>query len=336
MGYGGNLIWTTIFKVLNERSGRKLAPVHTPSLSDILSGRAYDASKSLADDAIFRGNPRLEFPALYRKPTPAKIVDRIFERLVSVLGLRRRYELWVLEFARRTDNPGGPLLVHIDMRVHSYAAHQNRRRTTWKSAVRAADAMLEYLGGGSAGYDCEIYFDPEETQRVDAMVREHGLQSGFIAIEPDTNAEYFGTLRAWPRQNWIDAVGRLRREFPDLPILQLGIRSGEPLEGVIDFRGKTSFREASLLVGRAVLFIGTEGGLMHAANAVRARALIIWGGITLPEFIGYPDRQTTLCKHVPCAPCGQHGWCGNKQLCMVSITVDEVVMSARKLVQARP
>ncbi len=67
---------------------------------------------------------------------------------------------------------------------------------------------------------------------------------------------------------------------------------------------------------------------MHAARAVDAPALILWGGVTLPEFAGYPDKHHIICHRVPCAPCGQFGWCKNGHICMNSISVAEVLRAA--------
>lgn len=333
MGYGGNLIWTTVFKALNTHSGRKIAPVHMPKLSDLLAGRNYDASVSLAEDAIYRGNPRLIFPKTIPKTILARISDRLFEGVLSVLGLREAFERYVL--AHTEQGAAGPMVVHVDMRRHSYALRQERFRTVWKPHARAADAMLSTLGGGSSGLDCEMFFTADEHAAAQVLLDQHGIAERFLAIEPATNPDFFGTLRAWPHARWVEAIARLRLRFPGMPIVQLGVGADPAIPGAIDFRGATSFRTAALVLARATLFIGTEGGLMHAANAVGARALILWGGVTLPDFIGYPTRQTTLCKYVACAPCGRHGHCEVGNFCMTDIGVDETVAAAEKLLEQR-
>src|SRR5690606_34261146 len=122
----------------------------------------------------------------------------------------------------------------------------------------------------------------------------------FVAVEPDSNRDWFGDLRSWPLERWQLLCDRLRRERPDLPVVQVGLGRSGILSGTLDLTKRTSFRQAALVLSRSALFIGTESGLMHAARAVEAPSLILWGGITLPEFIGYPDRQTTICKRVAC------------------------------------
>jgi hypothetical protein len=335
MGYGGNLIWTTVFKALNARMGRAVAPVHMPLLSDLAAGALYDRSVSLADDAIYRFNPRLDFPPTCAKSAAARLFDAGFVRALSLLGLRRAFELWVVRRTQARDDGQGPLLVHVDMRVHSYAARQDRRRTYWKKHARAADAMLEHLGGGTADDRCEMFFSAAEESATDALLAQAGIGGPFVAFEPETNRDFFGDLRAWSRENWQAAIARLAASHPKLRLVQVGAAASTPaIADAVDLRGKTSFRQACLVLKRARLFIGTESGLMHAANAVDARALILWGGLTLPEFIGYPQRQRTLCKYVACAPCGNNGWCDNGRICMTRIGVDETLAAANAILEA--
>jgi hypothetical protein len=335
MGYGGNLIWTAVFRAIARREKRPVAPVHLPGPSDLLQGRLYDGAKSLASDEIYRANPILVFPAARHKGPIARLADTAFFHALTLLRLRESFERWVLARATIANATASEYLVHVDMRIHSYAAAQDQRRTVWKDAPRAATAMLDHLGGGDAAPTCEMFFDADERASAAEMLKTAGVSGSFVAFEPDTNPVFFGDLRAWPFENWQAALARLRELRPDLQLLQLGTGSGPAIPGAIDMRGRTSFRQAALILGEAKLFVGTEGGLMHAAQAVGARSLVLWGGLTLPEFIGYPGSQRTLCKYVACAPCGNNGWCDNGRICMRGISVDEVVVAMLEELDAR-
>lgn len=333
MGYGGNLIWTSVFRTLHEHDGRAIAVAHKPLLSDLVAGRLYNGTVCLGGDAVFRHNPRLSFPAKIRKSAAALLLDRLFALAIRPEPLRKAYERWVFARAEAAAAAGGPHYVHVDMTIHSYADTERNRSYVWKSPGRAADTMLRPFLDRPAAEECELYFTAEEEAEADTLLREAGLSAGtFIAVEPDTNRDWFGDLRAWPRDRWQQVVDRLRASHPDLPVVQLGLPGSPPLAGVVDLRGRTSFRLAALIIARSRLFAGTEGGLMHAANAVRAPALILWGGLTLPEFAGYPTRQTVLCKYVACAPCGHFGWCDNDHACMRDIGVNEVAQAALALI----
>lgn len=210
------------------------------------------------------------------------------------------------------------------MLIHSYAERQLSDRLLWKKGGHAIDCIARRFTDRGAGHDCELYFSPEEDDRVEMLLGKAGLTTPFIVVEPDTNRDWFGELRAWPIECWQELVDRLRVACPDVAIVQLGLDGAPKLDGTVDLCGRTDFREAALILRKSNLFVGTDGGLMHAANAVGARAVIMWGGVILPEFASYPERHTVLCKYVSCAPCGQFGWCDNEHVCMRSITTDAV------------
>ena len=131
------------------------------------------------------------------------------------------------------------------------------------------------------------------------------------------------------RAVWQALVYQINLLYPNLDIVQLGVGDREVLTGVTDLTGRTSFREAASLIARSRLFIGTEGGLMHLAASMGTPSVILWGGITLPEFAGYPDQHHIICHYVDCAPCGNLGWCDYDRKCMNSIEVGEVVEAVR-------
>jgi ADP-heptose:LPS heptosyltransferase len=126
----------------------------------------------------------------------------------------------------------------------------------------------------------------------------------------------------------------LREQRPDMALVQVGLPSANLLPGATDLRGQTTFRGAAAVIKGADLFIGTDGGLMHAARATNAPSVILWGGVNMPEFLGYPDHHTVICHRVSCAPCGQKGWCNNGHICMRGISAEETLAAA--LTQLQP
>lgn len=334
MGYGGNLIWTSVIKTLHERDGRPLGLVKLPGPSDLIAGRLYDGGSSFENDEIFRHNPRAIFPRTRAKPKYARLFDSLFVRALRITRTLNSYERFIFARSEMAAAGGALRLLHIDMRMHSYAKRHTAKRMIWKAQTRAADAVLANFGSGSASEDCELYLTDAEYAAADALIESEGISRDFVIVDPHTNRDYFGELRAWPRDRWVSLVQKMRDAHSVLAFVQIGISGGEPLPDVVDLRGKIDFRTACALLKRSRLFVGTEGGLMHAANAVGAKALVLWGGVTVPEFAGYPSRQRTICKRVPCAPCGQLGWCDNGHICMQRISVGEVFAAANELLAA--
>ncbi len=321
-------MWTAILEAVHDHDGKAPIACYTPALSDILAGRLYDGSASLRDSQILRDNPFLAFNEARPKNVAGRAVDSLGVAILALPGCRRIFENWVFRRAERKWRDGGPHFVHIDMRRHSYAARQSRHRTYWKNG-RALDAMATPFGISRVEVVPNLHFSDDENRETARLLSQTHIQDKpFIAVEPDTNRDWFGELRAWPLERWQALIDRLQKVRPNVPVVQIGLGRSGILSGAVDLTVKTDFRGAARVIREAALFIGTEGGLMHAARAVDARALILWGGITLPEFIGYPDHQTTICKHVECAPCGNAGWCDYGHRCMQEITVDEVFDAA--------
>lgn len=324
MGLGGNLIWTAVLRGIAEHDGRPAVVCHRPQPSDLLMGRLHDRTRSLADDPIFRANPRLRFTEAREKSPLINAFDRMAMLPFKLPLLRRAYETAIARLAAARTHRGAPRLVHVDMVIHSYADRQLSNRFVWKSGGHAAEVIARGFSVDLLDTRGELHFDESEMLAVRQIRRHHQFDGPYIALEPGTNQDWFGDLRAWPLERWHDLVVTLRRAHPDIAVVQIGVAESPALDNVIDLRGATTFRQAALLIRDSATFVGTESGLMHAAAAVAGPAVILWGGVTLPEFAGYPRHQTTICKYVSCAPCGHLGWCDRAHQCMRTITVDEV------------
>jgi hypothetical protein len=326
MGLGGNLMWTGVVAAIAPL-GRALVLSRQPKLTDLLAGRAFDGEGDLSRDPVFRGNPHLRFTPHRAKSPFARRLDRLFLAALEKFGLRPAWERALHRRALRRD---GPLYLYVDMEIHSYAARQlgepGRRRFEWKSGGHAIASMLAGFAPGTAAAAPEIHLDAADRAAADEALKAAGVEGPFVAIEPETNPEFFGELRAWPFERWQHVVDALTQAGHR--VVQIGLARARPLAGTADLRGKTDFRAACAILARARLFLGTESGLMHAARAAGADAVIVWGGVTLPEFAGYPDRHDIVCHRVACAPCGNQGWCDNARICTLGITAEEVAARA--------
>lgn len=338
MGYGGDLLWSAALREYAAHSGKRAALVLKPKMTDLLRGRLYDQSENPAERPVFTDSPDIH-PAMDRaspKSTMSRHLDAFFDRVVSRLGLEKRLERVLLnQCAKHSD--GKPYrLIYIDSGNFSYARSIDPNRIVWKDEPNAVAAILE----GLPAHERPPLRHPQppgslhalgsERQKAAALLVSNKLQSGrYIVIEPDTNREWFGDLRAWPWENWQALVDRMIADNPSRPVVQTGVGS-EALRNVVDLRGQTTFREAAALIETAALFIGTEGGLMHAAGAVGTRSLIIWGGVTEPTFAGLPDQHIILSNRLECTPCGYRNSCPYDKACIRGISIDQVRSAVRR------
>ena len=97
---------------------------------------------------------------------------------------------------------------------------------------------------------------------------------------------------------WQKIVDSLKE---NIEIVQLGTSDSQLLKGVVDFRGITSFRTATGIIGKSELFLSTEGGLVHASTAVDTTAVVILTGYQHPRMVSYPQNvNINIASHGPC------------------------------------
>ena len=123
------------------------------------------------------------------------------------------------------------------------------------------------------------------------------LSNDFITIEPESKNNYTPN-RIYPFEKWQSIVDDLSKE---IQVVQIGNPSSRILNNVTNLVGKTTFREAALLIGKSKMFISTEGGLSHAATTTDTPALVIITGYQHEKMVAYPQNiNLNISTHGPC------------------------------------
>ena len=124
----------------------------------------------------------------------------------------------------------------------------------------------------------------------------HGFDLLFLP-ERTRETDYNSTKNISMLQ-WRQIVSLLRRE--GVEVIQLGVVEEERIEGVSHYlNGQTSLEESGILIKHSLCHIDTEGGLVHLANAVHTRCVVLFGP-TPVEFFGYPQNinlEPSGCKN---------------------------------------
>ena len=159
----------------------------------------------------------------------------------------------------------------------------------------------------------EIYLSAEE--------RAFGARArGCLVIEPHLKARASSNKR-WPLRYWQDLVAARS----DLDWVQLGPLGTERLQGVRLIE-TSSFRLACAVLACARAAVLPEGGLHHAAAALRVPAVVIFGGYVSPCVTGYPDHANIYRPHtIDSGSCGMRRPCQGCADSMARIAVDEVL-----------
>lgn len=136
--------------------------------------------------------------------------------------------------------------------------------------------------------------------------------AGKILVEPNTKID--GSNKAWIFDRWQQLVDR-GGEF-----VQVGAPGSRRLDGA-QFVETATFRQACAVLSVSRAFVGTEGGLHHAAAAFSKPAVVLFSEFISPEFTGY--RMHRNIRHAG-AYCGLRTPCEGCRKSMEAITVDEV------------
>lgn len=129
----------------------------------------------------------------------------------------------------------------------------------------------------------ELYLDKEEKAAA--------LPAPYIVVEPSVKGDA-QINKDWGWDNWVELT-----RLP-YPWLQMGERGKRSLPGVPMLQ--TSFRQALGVLAGASLLVTTDGALHHAAAAMGVPAVVIWGGFTSPENLGYDAHENVWSGSDPC------------------------------------
>jgi hypothetical protein len=153
----------------------------------------------------------------------------------------------------------------------------------------------------------EVYFNQLEKKNIDKIDKD------YIVVEPNVKRVYAHTVnKAW--HGWEELFKH------DLPWLQLG---DVTVKRYTKWKETNTFREALQVLSKAKLFVGTDGGLHHAAAALGIPSVVIWTGFTSPRHLGYDTHRNI---HDGSEPCGTYdSVCQHCFLKSKAITVEQVL-----------
>jgi len=133
-------------------------------------------------------------------------------------------------------------------------------------------------------------------ERDEAILRQVSAPAQVITVQAGVDADVVNwayvtgqrPTKLLPLKTWAEIVRMLRDK--NYTVIQLGTIDDAAIEGVThDLRGKTSLREAAVILRQAVCHLGTEGGLVHLAHAMKTKSVVLFGP-TSSAFLGYPEN----------------------------------------------
>lgn len=196
----------------------------------------------------------------------------------------------------------------------NYGDHLPKKNYNWKKEFKAKKG--------------EIFFSTAEkkiAKEVIFNIRKKIGNRKLVFIEPNVKKRLGYENRDWGFEKWQNVVNELK-EFYDF--LQITYGSNKPINGSINIHG-LNFRTSVAILSLCDLFIGTEGGMHHAAAATDRQSIVIYGGHISPEITGY-DFQKNLYIQNYLSPCGSKELCDHCQDCLKKITTEDLIAEIKK------
>jgi hypothetical protein len=254
--------------------------------------------RGLAGSGVGRIGVLSEYPELFEEnPDPFTVLPKRYPQFIFLerfMGERFRTLLYAPRIDADRSRPPGEHIIGILCR---------------QAGVRTTAALRPFL-----------VLREEEKARMATSQETICLQTSA------QGARYFWRNKEWYPERFQKVADAFRGRFR---LVQIGSVGDPALDGVEDWRGKTTLRECGAILAQARLFIGLEGFFMHLARSVETRSVIVYGGRLLPTEIGYPCNES-VSGLPPCAPCWQDNRCDFNHVCMDMIQPETVIAAVER------
>ena len=226
-------------------------------------------------------------------------------------------------------------------RLKNFAFHLNHFPKDFSVRLWMNEILNDLFNEKLKPSNTKIFISNEEMNKSSLFLQSKGVDKPFFVVLPGA---------AWPQKKWlsdryISVIKKCIKKYNLFPILIGGstdtvCNSIKNILGdkLVDLHGKTSLRESIAIISKSEFVIGSDTGLVHAAEALNISAISILGPTTMETGAGLFNKNsiTVQDKNLWCRPCSQNGSipCYRKeQYCMTNINIENVMNAVNGLMQ---
>ena len=161
-----------------------------------------------------------------------------------------------------------------------------------------------------------------------------------IAISNGFGKSFFNFWECKSYPHWQKIIDILRDAYPEHVIFLVGDKRdkkwAKTISGAIDLTGEYSVVEVADILSQCDLFLSTDTGLAHIADAIRVKGVSLFGPTLISK--NGPINNTIIPIRSPleCAPCQGSpilDLCDHRDLCMAAISPETVMAKVRMLLK---
>lgn len=220
---------------------------------------------------------------------------------------------------------------------HSSEIFQNNPNVVFPGNERHSKVEWVAFHKGSRGYnkqgDGRWIWNMEWRCKPGEIYLTHGEVSagqrhgkGFVVIEPNVVAwKGSAANKRWPFERYQAVADALMAD--GIKVFQFENPDGSPLLQRVRSLKTRTFRDAVSILKQSALYVGSEGGMHHAAAAVEVPGVVLFGGFIPPSVTGYETHANLVGSDYFC---GSFSTCAHCADAMNSISIETVYKAAKE------
>lgn len=196
--------------------------------------------------------------------------------------------------------------------------------------------LLKPLGIMEADREPEMFLSDEDRDYADVMFQSQGLapKSRIIGIFPGA-----GWLsKCWPAERFAAIADLASEELSASAVIFGGPGETDIVDSVAQnmktsavlMKDRVTLRQLGAMIEKCDLFLSNDTGPMHIAVAVKTTTVGLFGPGDHVRFQPIGEKHTFIRVDVHCSPCKKFTGKCKDNICMKSITVDEVWKAVRE------
>ncbi len=307
-----------------------------------LPGVQLDVMVNKGTEEVIRYSPDIDEVICYDRQVlkhGGSVYRKIVDNVKFIRSIRKKKYDLVIDF---TGSDRSELLTLLSgARIRLGDLHGNAgKRVYFNQFIRAdIDAMhivdyqmraIEQLGFRTMTDEFSLTIPEDVQAKADGFFFPQGRQQDRVrvVIHPGARRE----VRRWPAARFGEIAQRLKKNYGAEIFLVAGPGEEDLLAetagycgGAADFQGSgLSLIELAALLKRCDLYLGNDTGSSHVAAGTGIRMITLFGPQYPHRWAPYTKKGLVLFKNMDCIGCNHIDCTQRENLCMTSITVDEV------------
>ena len=202
-------------------------------------------------------------------------------------------------------------------------------------------AALALLNIAATSTTPHLQLTPEDENSAYELLDQLGIQRSGMIVVLQPGARYW--FKAWPSERFAELADRLTSEYScqvliggssqdiDLAHQIRQVAKSNP----IVLAGRTTIKQFAAIVRKSALFVGSDGGAMHIASAVKTPVVALFGPSNPLEWGPRGGPSDVIYMGLDCRSCFHPTCHRGESNCMKLITVDAVYSSAQRILHKK-